>query len=675
MTGHDGDPGVSRRRPPSLLMVATVSATIRGFLLPYATHFRGLGWRVEAAANGVTSDPGLEGVFDELHELPLSRSIIDAGGIVRTLVELSRILKGGFDIVHVHTPIAAFVTRAAIRRLPAGSRPAVVYTAHGLPFDARGGRARNAVFVTAEQIAGRWTDRLVVINEQDHAAALRHRIVPRRHLVLMPGIGVDTAWYSRSSVPADEIEAARAHLGIEPGTAMFVVVGELTIRKRPFDVVAALGRMTHRDCHLVLRRRWPAASARRGGDPGCGRRRPGPPARRPRGRAAGRCRVDRPRSREQDRRPAKMRDGGPVPRGPGRGHGREGKSGPRRTRRWDRRPRRRRLGARPGDGPHPRQARRRLGRWPRVGGDGWSSATTFRSSLPGTRNSTVTSSPSDLDDRGGRTAGRAAVMPVKGHRVERTFARHAPQQPGGSAGLSAMSEPWLPAGRTAAVTFSIDDVHPGRSTDAYEAGGDLGAGPWDTLPGCSSATLDFGSRSSRRRTGGSSRRSRLAGCWPASRVCAIGSCSHPRSPPGTMRLDRHPDFVDYLRDLPRTEIGLHGLHHINRGARIPVEFLGRSQAECTAMLGRGLEIFEAAGLPRPRGMSPPGWAIDEDLAAAMIALGLEYVASARDLITPVSGDATTAMSGLHGVSLAASRSGVQRSPCSRSVQLLGDQLA
>ncbi len=33
---------------------------------------------------------------------------------------------------------------------------------------------------------------------------------------------------------------------------------------------------------------------------------------------------------------------------------------------------------------------------------------------------------------------------------------------------------WLPSGKTAALCFSIDDIHPERSTGAYEAGGDLG---------------------------------------------------------------------------------------------------------------------------------------------------------------------------------------------------------
>ena len=247
---HDGDSVTGTQ--PSLLTVATVSMTIKGFLTPYATHFRERGWRVEAAANGATTDPGLQGIFDELHELPLSRSILDVGGMLRALEAISRIVEGGFDIVHVHTPIAAFVTRAAIRRMPPAKRPAVVYTAHGFHFYPRGGRLTNAVFLTAERVAGRWTDRLIVINDEDHAAALRHRIVPRRRLVLMPGIGVDTGWYDRARVTPDDIAAARARLPVDPGTPLFAVVGELSLRKRPFDVVAALGMMKDRESHLVF---------------------------------------------------------------------------------------------------------------------------------------------------------------------------------------------------------------------------------------------------------------------------------------------------------------------------------------------------------------------------------------------------------------------------------------
>src|SRR5205085_9128068 len=35
---------------------------------------------------------------------------------------------------------------------------------------------------------------------------------------------------------------------------------------------------------------------------------------------------------------------------------------------------------------------------------------------------------------------------------------------------------WLPAGKRAAVCFSVDDVHPATSRDEFDAGGDLGRG-------------------------------------------------------------------------------------------------------------------------------------------------------------------------------------------------------
>ncbi len=237
---------------PSLLMVATVSNTIRHFLLPYAMHFRALGWRVDVAANGVTADPAVRQAFDHVHELPLSRSILDVGGMMRAERELSAILESAPDIVHAHTPIAGFVTRVAARRLPAATRPAVVYTAHGFHFHRGGNPLTNAVFLTAERAAGRWTDRLVVINDEDEAAAARARIVPRRRLVRMPGIGVDTERYARSAIDPGAMAAVRTDAGVAAGDPLFAVVAEHAPRKRVGDVITALASMRHRGAHLML---------------------------------------------------------------------------------------------------------------------------------------------------------------------------------------------------------------------------------------------------------------------------------------------------------------------------------------------------------------------------------------------------------------------------------------
>ena len=50
--------------------------------------------------------------FDAVYDWPLSRSAKHVRGIAASMAALDTTLAGGYDIVHVHTPIAAFVTRA-----------------------------------------------------------------------------------------------------------------------------------------------------------------------------------------------------------------------------------------------------------------------------------------------------------------------------------------------------------------------------------------------------------------------------------------------------------------------------------------------------------------------------------------------------------------------------------
>jgi glycosyltransferase involved in cell wall biosynthesis len=236
-----------------LLYVATVATTVRQFLLPLASAFRAAGWRVDAAASGVGDDSAIAAGFDGVHELPFSRSLRDVRGLIRGFGAVERLVAQiEPDIVHVHTPIASLLTRLAVARMPDGRRPAVVYTAHGFHFY-RGGRPLpNLLFLAAERIAGRWTDRLVVINDEDQAAARRHRIVPLERLVRMPGIGVDTAWYARSSLGPGAANEARVRLGIPDGVPLVVTIGELNANKRQGDILVALARLKDRDVRLVV---------------------------------------------------------------------------------------------------------------------------------------------------------------------------------------------------------------------------------------------------------------------------------------------------------------------------------------------------------------------------------------------------------------------------------------
>jgi len=122
-------------------------------------------------------------------------------------------------------------------------------------------------------------------------------------------------------------------------------------------------------------------------------------------------------------------------------------------------------------------------------------------------------------------------------------------------------------------------------------------------------------------------------------------------PKGTMDIRNHPQFVAFLNAMPRTEIALHGLHHVNVGHAVSVEFQHRDHDACIHMLTEAMRIFEESGLRHVRGLQPPGWTCGPPLQQACRDVGIEWVTSARDIFTPVSQDAKTAMSGLSGVSM------------------------
>jgi hypothetical protein len=124
-----------------------------------------------------------------------------------------------------------------------------------------------------------------------------------------------------------------------------------------------------------------------------------------------------------------------------------------------------------------------------------------------------------------------------------------------------------------------------------------------------------------------------------------------RWPRDRMRLDRHPEFVRYLNALKRTEIGYHGLYHCHKGPRIPVEFQDEDEASILDDLKEMERIFEAAGLRAYKGLCPPGWNAPPPLLSALEKRGFRYVASARDLNTPISRHAKTRMSGIEGMPL------------------------
>jgi glycosyltransferase involved in cell wall biosynthesis len=236
-----------------LLMVTTVPSTLKSFLLPFAAYFRAQGWQVDAMSCGVSAAVECQQGFDRVWDVQWSRNPLDprnllaAPQVIRDIV-----MREKYQIVHVHTPVAAFVTRYALKDLRKQLGTSLIYTAHGFHFYTGGNPLKNAAFINLEKWGGKWTDYLVTINHEDKQAVFQHDLVPPDRSRYMPGIGVDLKYYDRQTVADSAVVQVRQELGLGASDRLLLSVAEFTARKHHVDAIAAFAKLARTDVHLVF---------------------------------------------------------------------------------------------------------------------------------------------------------------------------------------------------------------------------------------------------------------------------------------------------------------------------------------------------------------------------------------------------------------------------------------
>ena len=172
-----------------ILQITTVKQTIEAFLLPFANAFSEEGWVVHAAAENATSSDAINESHSKVFNISFSRSLKNISSVYKSFKQIRKlIIEEGYDIVHVHTPIAAFITRFACL----GLSSKVFYTAHGFHYNEANSRFKNICFYMLEKIALIKTDHLFVINEDDLSFALNKLNCNENKVTKLNGIGVRT---------------------------------------------------------------------------------------------------------------------------------------------------------------------------------------------------------------------------------------------------------------------------------------------------------------------------------------------------------------------------------------------------------------------------------------------------------------------------------------------------
>ncbi|MHC1724275.1 MAG: glycosyltransferase [Aminipila sp.] len=187
-----------------LLYVASSYGHILSFHIPYIKKLQEMGFEVHVAAAGALKKTGANATPEDAigdipkTDIPFQKKMFSPKNLGCTLELVQLIKKQRYDIISVHTSLAAFFVRLAVM-LIRGSRPTVINTVHGYLFDKDTPFLKRNFFIFAEKITKPTTDILVVMNQQDYEIAETHHLYKKR-LIKIPGVGIDTIRFSRKKV-------------------------------------------------------------------------------------------------------------------------------------------------------------------------------------------------------------------------------------------------------------------------------------------------------------------------------------------------------------------------------------------------------------------------------------------------------------------------------------------
>ncbi|AFV10528.1 glycosyltransferase EpsD [Thermacetogenium phaeum DSM 12270] len=231
-----------------VLFLATVYTHLAAFHVPFMKMLQGWGCEVHAAASSAEGHKErVEEAGVICWEIPFARSPyspanLDAYRCLKALLREHR-----FDLIHVHTPVAAFLGRYLAKKTGQGP---VLYTAHGFHFY-KGAPWKNwLIYYTAERLAAVWTDGLIVMNGEDYENARRMGFEPDKNLFYVHGVGVDL----RSFEAPPAAYGIRRELGIEASDVVVSCVAEMIPRKNHDFLLEAWKGVAAGcfRCHLLL---------------------------------------------------------------------------------------------------------------------------------------------------------------------------------------------------------------------------------------------------------------------------------------------------------------------------------------------------------------------------------------------------------------------------------------
>jgi glycosyltransferase involved in cell wall biosynthesis len=229
-----------------ILQVAAVDFTVKYIMKPLIDELSRKGHTVEIACKYGSDGEELLQMGYVLHNIPFYKNLNPVHHL-RSLYYIWRLLmKGRYDCVHVHTPIASVLTRIAAKM---AGVDCIIYSAHGFHFTEHTPRWKYFFSHWIEKWWGRlFTDWLFLVSKEDYEVALNSKFTLPDHIVhISNGVNEDTfnpSLYNRETI--------RRALKIDKEDVVFLFVGRMVHEKGIRELLEAFSRVCRRFSSIKL---------------------------------------------------------------------------------------------------------------------------------------------------------------------------------------------------------------------------------------------------------------------------------------------------------------------------------------------------------------------------------------------------------------------------------------
>ncbi|RKN85652.1 glycosyltransferase family 4 protein [Paenibacillus ginsengarvi] len=224
-----------------ILQVCAIDISVDGLLKPLVLESMRQGYVVHNACTDTGRFAQLEQQGLTMRNVPIDRKISLISNL-KSLFRLYRLMKTEkYEIVHVHTPVAAILGRVAAKL--AGAKH-IIYTAHGFYFHDGMSQVAYRVFYGLEKFFAKYfTDWLLLQSREDYELSLDHRFTSSDRIMHL-GNGVDVRnKFNMQRLDPNRLATLKEQFGIAHGDIVFSFIGRFVKEKGVLELLEAFTRL------------------------------------------------------------------------------------------------------------------------------------------------------------------------------------------------------------------------------------------------------------------------------------------------------------------------------------------------------------------------------------------------------------------------------------------------